>query len=345
MDRPTSIGIGYAIRKDAEKRIKPPWLAYGNYPYNIGHACVRYLVLCRTRGDERARIDAGTRLLFDEGKNVVEPDVTRRLEAMGYEVHARQSRLKKEMKEKYNISGMVDVELLVPPQIQHDLGLPPCGPPPEEGGSKKANYLVPGEIKGMSDNNYKYLTTAENMMDAMINAPAGQWYMRQYAAQILCYIWGLDKPYGVFIIKNKLTGAITDRIVYYDEHLEYFEGILQRCKHIEECVHRGELPPPIDEWIVCARCDARHLCMPDRTPEDRIALINGMEPLLEKRDELLSTKRPIEQELKSINEEVKRRLEAVPDEKDTALAGVWQCKRKKGGGWTYKRLHGEEVME
>lgn len=341
--RPDTIGFGREIRKDAEKRIETPWLAYANYPYNIGHACTRYLVLCRLRGDERTRIDAGTRLLFDEGKKVVEPDVITRLEAMGYEVHRRQSRLKKEMKDKYNISGKVDVELLVPPRIQHDLGLPPCGPPPGEGGGKGANYLVPGEIKGMSSNNYRYLVTAEDMMDAMINAPASQWYMRQYPAQLLCYIWGLDKPYGVFILKNKLTGDVKDKVVYYDEHLDYFEGILQRCKRIEEYVAREELPDPIDEWQICERCDARTICLPENTEKERIALVSGMEPLLDKRDELLSQKRPLEQELKSLNAEINRRLEVVPDEAEETLMGAWRAKRKKGGGWTYTRLHGEAM--
>jgi len=345
MDRPTTIGIGYAIKKDAEGRIGKPWKAAANYPYNLGHPCIRYLVLTRLRGDERASHGPDTQLLFDEGVKVVEPDVMRRLESVGYEVFHKQTHLPRRMEELYNIRGKVDVELMVPPTVQHDLGLPPCGPPPEEGGSRKANYLVPGEIKGMGWNNYAYLTSAPNIVEAMLNAPPGQWYLRQYPAQLLSYIYGLDKPFGVFILKNKGNGQLQDRIVYLEDHLEYYEGILKRCQQIEELVHRGELPPPIDEWTICEQCNARHMCLPENTPEDRIALINGMEPMLEKRDELLSTKRPLEQELKSINAEIKRRLEAVPEEKDTVLMGVWQAKRKKGGGFTYRRLHGEEGIE
>lgn len=330
--RPSSIGIGYAIRRDAEERIDTPWLANGNYPYNIGHPCERYLVLTRLRGDERTPIGPDTQLLFDEGRELHEPDVIRRLERVGYEVYRKQSRLPRRMKELYRISGKVDVELLVPPMIQHDLQLPPCG-------------LVPGEIKGLGFNNYNYVTTADDVIAAMLNAPPGQWYLQNYPAQLLLYMYGLNKPYGVFIFKNKGNGQITDRVVWYEDHEDYLESILQKCERINDLVDREELPPPISEWTICERCDARHLCLPENTDEERVALISGMEHLLERRDELLAQKRPVEQELKSINKEINRRLEIVPEERDTALAGVWKAKRKKNGaGWSFSRIAGE-VME
>lgn len=328
-ERPTSIGIGYAIRRDAEARIEKPWRATANYPYNIGHTCLRYLVLCRLKGDQRASHGADTQLLFDMGREIVEPEVVRRLEKIRYEVYRKQSKLPARMQELYNIRGKVDVELLVPPTIQHDLGLP-------EG-------LVPGEIKGMGPGNYNYLAHSEDIVSAMLNAPASQWYMRAYPAQLLLYMYGLDKPYGVFIIYNKTNGQIIDRIVWYEDHEDYLESILKRCEQIEDLVDRAELPPPISEWQVCERCDARVICMPENTDEERVAMVSGMEPLLERRDELLAVKRPVEGELKSLNTEIARRLDALPDGTETALAGVWRAKRKQGGGWTYARMDGEAM--
>lgn len=331
MNRPTSIGIGYAVTRDAEDRIGAPWLSKGNYPSMIGHPCERYLVLCRTRGDERTKHGPDTQMLFDEGSNVHEPDVINRLNRVGYEVYKKQSRLPKRMWELYRISGYVDAEILVPPRVREDLSLPDCG-------------LVPAEIKGLGWNNYSYLTQADDVAQAMLNAPAGQWYLRKYLGQILVYMYGLDKPYGVFVFKNKGNGAITDRTIWYEDHEDYLEGLLQRCERINAMVDAGEVPPRIQEWTICERCDARAICLPENTDAERVELIGGVEPLLERRDELLAQKRPVESEVKALNKEIARRLDAVPEEKDTALMGTWRAKRKSNGGWTYKRAAGE-VME
>jgi len=152
------------------------------YPVNanraseLGNPCVRYHVLNRTRWQEKTLHDIGLQFVFDLGSEI-EQIALKELAEAGIIIYEQQRAF--EWKE-YQITGHVDGFIM---------------PDPTE------NKTYPLEIKSMSPYVWQNVNNIGDMMHGRYP------YLRKYSAQLNMYMLmkGIDK--GVFLLKNKVTGA------------------------------------------------------------------------------------------------------------------------------------------
>lgn len=298
----TSLGIGEAVWQDAQSRIRI-YPCRVNRASQMGHPCLKYLVLSRTRWTDKMPYGADLQLIFDEG-NYQEQLVLDKLRKVGINIVHQQRDF--EWAE-YQITGHIDGML------------------------ESDGRLIPIEIKSTSPYNFDALTNAENIVETML---AGPTYMQKYPAQMLLYMLMSNKDQGLWIFKNKVTGQIADRLVELEPWLDYAESIVSKAEVINAHIRDKTEPEGVNDWMICRDCDFNHICHPDKTDGDHFDMIAELEPLLDRRDELKALIRAPEKELKALNEHIKTIL---GDREGIVLAGAWRCKRGKKC-WSYERV-------
>lgn len=295
MEYPRDIGIGDKVRMAAASRIRP-WRVASNRASNVGHPCLKYLVLNRTSWEEATLHDVDKQLLFDEG-NHQEDVVLGSLREAGVRVTKQQVQFHlREVDVSGHIDGMVEL------------------PPEGFGGLREA----PIEIKSTSPSNFSRLSQADDIVGAMLDGP---WYQSMYPAQLLAYCEGMGSPIGVWVFKNKVNGQIKDRVVVLDEHREYAKGILERARAVNEHMRAGTVPEGIDDDVVCEECGFQWKCRPAHVPNGQVEFLMELEWWLDLKDKLTEQMRRPRAELREVESEIKTLLEG----RDAAIvAGKWR---------------------
>lgn len=305
-----TLGIGDAVLADAQTRIES-FPQNANWASSIGDPCLRYLVYCRTRQDEKKRHGPDLQLVFDEGKSH-ERLVIAQVKGLGYDLITQDQQALRVRWPEYDITGRIDGMLALDGE------------------------RLPVEIKSMSGWTYDALVKATDPVAEMLT---GSRYMRRYPAQLLLYLLmsrhGKGAERGVWIWKNKQTGAIADRVVRLYDYLDYAESLLVKAGAINEHIKAGTEPDRIGDWEMCGRCDFSDTCYPDKTAEDRLALIEGLEPILDEIQTVSGEMKPTEKRIEALKRERDRRIAHVT-EGQIVVAGAWQGKR--GKRWSWKRL-------
>jgi hypothetical protein len=281
---------------------------------------MRYLVLGRTSWDQMVPHDEVKQSIFDEG-NLHEKAVLRELDEAGIDVIEQQVALDWP---DYDITGHIDGMIKSP----------------EDG------LLVPLEIKSMSPHAYHRLAHCEDLMYELMHGP---WYWKNYPTQLLLYCLMKDKPYGVWIFKDKLTGQKVDRVLELEPNLDYAEGILKKAEEINIHLSMGTVPEPIEELTICEDCGFYGYCHPDNIPDGQLTMLTELEYYLDLAAELKVKMRPMERELKMVDAEIKARLK---DHNAMVMAGKWrltpkviQVKARSGyeyTKWNRKKLADED---
>jgi len=246
------------------------WPVRSNRASDLGHDCIRYLVLNRIRWQEKTLHDVNLQTIFDEG-NLHEKAVLRDLQDAGLNIIEQQRAF--EWPE-YQITGHIDAKLAV------------------------NGNVIPLEIKSSSPFMWQSLNTIQDLYNGKYH------YLRKYPAQMTCYLLMDEKPEGLFLFKNKQTGALKEIPMSLDYDLG--EKLLKKAEAINKHVADGTLPDciPYDEQI-CGDCGFEHICLPD---VKRDALEIQTDPELEAKIERWFELKSHKSEYDTLDKEVKAQL-------------------------------------
>lgn len=252
---------------------------HSNRASNLGHPCTRYLVYERTRWQERTMHDARVQMIFDIG-NDFEDRIMKDLKEAGFTVIEQQRPF---FWKEYTISGHVDAKILVDGEA------------------------LPLECKSMSPFAFDKTNTVEDMLKSKYA------YMRQYPGQLTLYLLMDNKERGIFLLKNKSTGAMKE--IVYDLDYDLGESLLKKAEEINAHVANETVPEPI-EWEdhICSECAYLHICTPDRIGKE-ITTIDDVE--LQGMIDRWYALKPTAKEYDELDKEIK---DAVR-EKDKLLVG------------------------
>jgi len=308
-----SLGIGEAIREETAKRIHS-YPARSIWASRLGHPCERHLVMAQLNPNDAAPHGVDLQSIFDLGSEL-EKYVLRRMDAAGIQVIRAQEPL--EWRDKgFLITGRVDGMVVDP------------------GGQGEA---IPIEIKSCSANNFRLMTQAEDIVATMLGGPH---YMQCYPAQLMLYAWSKGKSRAAWIFCDKVTGIIKDRVIEIElpDHVEYMESLLLKAARVGGHVAAHTYPDRIDDWEVCADCGWQQICYPGKSEEDKLALIDGMAPILDEIAALTAGMKPGNRRLGILKEERDKRIEG---REGIVIAGDWRGKKGKKS-WSWKRVEGED---
>jgi CRISPR/Cas system-associated exonuclease Cas4 (RecB family) len=214
------------ILEKKEKDIKQ-YPVHTNRASDLGHPCVRYHVLNRTRWEERSLHDTRLQLIFDLGKEI--EDITiRDMQAAGFQVIEQQRPF---TWKEYNITGTVDGKVLIDGEA------------------------VPFEVKSCSQFVFDKLAGVADMTRGKYG------YLRKYPTQLNLYMLMDNKERGVFIFKNKQTGAYKE--IWMDLDYQLGEETLKRSESVNAHISAGTLPDPINDDMWCNDCPYAHICLPE----------------------------------------------------------------------------------
>ena len=226
-----------------------PYPVQSLWASKLGHPCRRYLVLEQTHWNTKAPITPALKMRFAIG-NVLGDQIVRDLQ----DAFAGVDDVRIERQEvpippnDLGISGRLDAVLVL------------------RGEGRDTTY-VPIEIKTMSEHVFGKVRSLRDMIES------DSLYLRQYPAQLMVYMYYCDCEYGVFVLKNKVSGEYRHIVVELD--YEYVDALLVKAKDVQDAVaaYRAAktksakmktLPDRID-WTrdVCGRCDHLATCLPD----------------------------------------------------------------------------------
>ncbi len=264
----------------------------------IGWPCAseaRYLTLLRTVQPEPTSPEL--QAIFEEG-DAQETVVARQLTQDGWALIESENPNK--LWPDLQISGRIDREGTIPQAVAESLGLDP-----------RTRYVV--EIKSMSGPSFEKATSIEAMMGA--RAP----WLRGYAGQLLMYLWLEERPAGIFVLKNKQTGAMRYLPMHLDDWVGLAANLIERCQQANAHIAAGTIPPVTGyEEDVCRRCRVRSACLPGEVgPGADVILDEEMAEALKRRDELAQAAKDYER----FDDWVKAQLKALAGDK----SGVWVC--------------------
>jgi CRISPR/Cas system-associated exonuclease Cas4 (RecB family) len=275
------------ILETKQAKIKQ-WPVNANRASELGHECLRYLVLNRTRWQEKTLHDARLQMIFDMGR-MVEDLVYQDLREAGFSIVEQQRPFSWA---KYQITGSIDFKLAID------------------------GHVYPAEVKSASPHAFASINSAQDMLKHKYP------YMRRYPAQLTLYLLMDGKDKGVFLFKNKSTGELKE--IWLDLDYDFGESLIKKAEAINKHVAEGTLPDPVEyKEDVCGECTFTHICLPDRIGKE--VEVSGDVELLElvTRYETLKTgAKEFDEVDKRISEIVKGREKILVG--DYFIEGKWQ---------------------
>jgi len=297
------IDITEAINKSKAQKIQA-WPVNSNRASEIGHPCLKYLVLLRTRWQDRALHDVGLQYIFDDGhvhEKAVVDDVTN----AGFDFTQQQRPY--ELKEQ-KITGHIDGKIL------HQDSSFPC------------------EIKSINPWDWDRIPSWQVDPEGWrMMLEAKKVWLRKWPFQLMIYLYMDNTESGIMLLKNKLNSQVKQLVINLD--YEITEALLQKAELVNDYVEKNKLPPEPEyqDWI-CEGCSFLHICLPD------IDLGKGMEleddPELEQMLEMHEQLKPKAKECDELWGTIKKKVEGK-----VALIGDFQV----AGNWRERAGYTKEV--
>jgi len=186
-----------------EQKVVP---TYYNRASNLGHPCIRYLVLKRLRYEEEKPPELDLLRIYLEGTKQAEL-IKRDLSAAGFPVFESERSFKWD---EYQIVGHIDGV------IRYD------------------GKEYPVEIKTMSPFTFPSVNSVQDMLNH------SSWYIQGYPVQLNTYLLLSDKPEGLFILKEKSSGEI--KIIMMELDYGMGEETLKKAERINQFVKDNQIP-------------------------------------------------------------------------------------------------------
>ena len=256
---------------EAKARKIKQWPVNSNRASELGNECLKYLVLNRTRWEEKTLHNAKLQMIFDMGK-MVEESVMQDLREAGFVIVEQQRPFSWA---KYQITGSIDGKIVID------------------------GKTYPTEIKSAAPFSFNSINSIEDMK-------RHKWhYMRKYPAQLTLYLLMDGKDRGLFIFKNKSTGELKE--IFLDLDYDFAESLIKKAEAINKHVAEGTLPEPMEySEEICADCPFVHLCLPDRIGKEVEIVEDGrLLELLNRYAEL----KPVAKEYEDVDSQIKKLVE------------------------------------
>lgn len=257
------------IMEAKQKKIKQ-FPIHSNRASDLGHPCVKYHVLNRTRWQERELHDAALQTIFDLG-NEFEQIILKELNEAGIPVIEQQRPF--EWRE-YQITGHIDGKLLID------------------------GKTIPFDAKSCSPFVFDYIRDIKSLINGKYP------YLRKYPTQLNLYMLMSNSERGLLLFKNKVSGQYKE--IWMDIDYELGEETLKRAEAINQHLAEGTTPEPIGDPFWCNDCPYLHVCLPPMSGKEvEILDDDKVAEMLDRMDEL----KPFVHEYYQIDDELKRILE------------------------------------
>ncbi len=246
------------------------WPVRSNRASELGHECLRYLVLNRTRWQEKSLHDIRLQRIFNLG-NEFEDIVMKELRQAGFRINEQQRGLSMPEQE---ITGSIDGSIIIDGQA------------------------YPLEVKSSSDYAFNSINTVEDIKNHKYP------YMRRYISQLTLYLLMKNQEKGVLLFKNKTTGQLKE--IWLTLDYELGEQLLKKAESVNKHVKEGTLPDPIEyDEMMCGDCAYRHICLPDMIGKEVEIDNTELSSLLDRLEALKESKK----EYDGIDAQVKKLVE------------------------------------
>jgi CRISPR/Cas system-associated exonuclease Cas4 (RecB family) len=240
-----------------EQILKAKALKIRQYPVNsnraseLGHECLRYLVLNRTRWQQKTLYSAEVQMIFDMGR-VIERSTEDDLREAGFSIVEQQRTFSWA---KYQITGNIDLKLAVAPEFVQNDTLPADIKTKLE--QFHESIIIPTEIKSAAPHPFASINSASDMLKHKYA------YMRRYPAQLTLYLLMDNKEVGLFLFKNKSSGELKE--IWLPLDYDFGESLIKKAEAVNKHVAEETLPDCIEyNEDICGDCGYVHICMPDR---------------------------------------------------------------------------------
>jgi len=180
---------------------------------------------------------------------------------------------------------------------------------------------IPIEIKSMNPNIYDQIESIDDFQKKP--------WLRKYTRQLMMYMFGHSKEYGLFGVTDCL-GHWKWFILYLD--LGECELLLQRMENTNAHLAAGTLPDRIEyKHDICGRCDFADICLPDIMRE-QASIVTDEETLirLARRDQNAIARKQYENDDKWLKEQFENVPKAVAGE--YYITGKQMSRRKYAQG-------------
>lgn len=278
------------VYANKERKIKA-WPVNSNRASQLGHECIRYHVLSRTRWNEAQVHTAGLQMTFDIG-NVLEEVVLQDIREAGFQVVEQQ---KPFSWPEYQITGHLDAKIIIDGEA------------------------IPVEVKTASPYVYKAINSISDLTNGKYS------YLRKYPAQLTLYCLMGNHERGLFIFKDKSSGAMKE--IWMPLDFELGETLLKRAEAINKHLADGTMPEPINDEMWCDGCAFAHICLPETIGREVEIDTGELAIMLDRLEEL----KPIVKEYEEIDEKVKASVEG----REKVMAGNWFI----SGKWFEKKTY------
>jgi CRISPR/Cas system-associated exonuclease Cas4 (RecB family) len=266
------------LRENVERNIKA-FPVNSNRASDLGNPCLRYHVFNRTKWEQKSLHDVGLQQIFNLG-NDIEEIALRELAAAGVKVIEQQKPFN--WKE-YQITGHLDGLVMLD------------------------GKAYPLEIKSCSPFVFDAIHTADDLKKGKYA------YLRKYPTQLTLYMLMSNIERGVFLFKNKVSGAYKE--IWLDLDYDLGEQALKRAEAINAHLSAGTVPDPIEYNEECDKCGFVHICLPDHIGKEVEIDTGELATMLDR----LETLKPSVKEYEEIDEQVKKVVEG----REKVLAGGW----------------------
>lgn len=279
-------------------RIKQ-WPVKSNRASDLGHPCLRYHVLNRTRWQERKLHDVGLQQIFDMG-NEIERIVIRQLQDAGVQVIEQQRAFSWD---EYQITGMIDGKIL------------------HEG------RAIPFDVKSSSPWVFKSINSIDDLKNSKYL------HLRKYPVQLNTYMLMDNTDEGLFFFKDKTSGGLKE--IWMSLDYELGEQTLKKCEAINRHVAAGTLPDPCGVDCGCDQCPYAHICLPDHIGKEVEIDTGELGEMLKSLYQL----EPAANEWEELNKEINKIVEGKDKilAGDYFVTGKW-IERKNGGKYWKKSV-------
>ncbi|HPD58263.1 MAG TPA: PD-(D/E)XK nuclease family protein [Smithellaceae bacterium] len=166
---------------------------------------------------------------------------------------------------------------------------------------------IPVEVKTASPYVYKTINSIQDLTNGKYS------YLRKYPAQLTLYCLLGNHERGMFIFKDKSSGAMKELFMPLDYDLG--ETLLKRAESVNQHIKDGTVPEGINNDLWCSGCAFAHICLPVQVGKEVEIDTGELATLLDRMEEL----KPAVDEYNELDDQVK----ALTEGKDKILAGDW----------------------
>lgn len=217
---------------DAKKRKIKNYPCHSNRASEAGHPCEKYLVISRTRWEEKLLHEAEVEFIFQGGR-YIEKMALEDLEEGGFEVveQARPYSWRE-----FELTGKIDAKVRA------------------KGGHYK-DPLYPIEIKGLQQYDFDKLNAIEDFLDSK------KLWIKKYPTQLVLYMLMDNVEFGAFYLKR--IPRFTPKQIWIALDFTFAEEILKKLERINKHIKEGTEPAGINQPDICQYCGFLHICLPD----------------------------------------------------------------------------------